>query len=92
MAPPCLGELFVCTIRAPNSKTLSFWSTRVLEEVVEPMSRWLLPLRLCRLYLGNHLSASYVHYYRGQIVSIEPVSDFTDSRLSEAQAKLHRPG
>ena len=43
--------------------------------VVEPMSRWLLPLRLCRLYLGNHLSASYVHYCRGQTVSIEPISD-----------------
>ena len=43
--------------------------------VVEPMSRWLLPLRLCRLYLGNHLSASYVHYCRGQTVSIEPLCD-----------------
>jgi diacylglycerol kinase (ATP) len=42
---------------------------------VEPMSRWRLPLRLCRLYLGNHLSASYVHYRQGRTVVIEPITN-----------------
>ena len=43
--------------------------------VVMPMSRWKLPLRLGRLYLGNHLGADYVHHRRGRSIEVEPGSD-----------------
>ena len=43
--------------------------------VVMPMSRWKLPLRLGRLYLGNHLGADYIYHRRGHSIEVEPGSD-----------------
>jgi diacylglycerol kinase (ATP) len=55
---------------------------------VMPMARWQLPLRLGRLYLGNHLGTSYVHYRRGRSIQLEPgagCNSFeTDGEISAA--------